>query len=226
MKSKEDFVIKHPYVLTDDDKASITKAVSKGLSTATWKDDELKNFKSNIREYLREKQNGYCAFCRMKVHDENATGELEHFVNKAKRLDWMFLPKNLVFSCKLCNTSKSTKEAICNLHAPNYPTNPNDFLLVYPYKDRYSEHIEIRNDIIYVGKTTKGKATVDVCHLNRLEVTSARAENVIKSEAHGFVSVFLLVNNPAYAAVIEDKDKLIKRLRLKERIASYKKKHK
>ena len=40
-----------------------------------------------------------------------------------------------------------------------------------------------------------------------------------------FISVFLMMYNPEYAEVVEDKDKIINRLYLKERIQQYKAKH-
>ena len=33
----------------------------------------------------------------------------------------------------------------------DYPTDGEKFLFVNPYFDRYSEHIEIKNDILYMG---------------------------------------------------------------------------
>jgi len=161
----------------------------------------------------------------MKLHEENATAEVEHVVNKGSRLDWMFLPQNMVLSCKLCNSSKGTKKALKDMTLSDYPDDGEEFLFVNPYFDRYSEHIEIKNDILYMGITDKGKYTVKECHLNRPKLTIARAEEVIKNSAHGFVSVFLLVNDPAYAKVVEDKDQIINKLHLKERIRQYKSKH-
>lgn len=223
MNSKEDFIIDKPYSLLPDDKQAIAKVIGKGhLSTNSWSDKELDAFKENTRDYLREKQNGYCAFCRMEMHEENATAELEHIVNKGSRLDWMFLPQNLILSCKLCNTSKSTNKSLKDMTIANYPIDGNDFLFVNPYFDRYSEHIEIKNDILYHGITPKGIYTVNKCHLNRMSLTIARAENVIKNSKNGFIGVFMMINNPAYAKVVEDKDKIIKRLHLKERIRQYK----
>lgn len=227
MNSKDDFIIDKPYSLLPDDKQAIAKVIGKGnLSANSWSDKELGTFKENIRDYLREKQNGYCAFCRMKIHEDNATAELEHMVNKGRRLDWMFLPQNLVFSCRLCNTSKSTNQSLKDMTVTDYPIDGDDFLFVNPYFDRYSEHIEIKNDILYHGITPKGIYTVDKCHLNRMNLTIARAENVIKNSKKGFIGVFLMVNNPAYAKVVEDKDKIIKRLHLKERIQQYKARYK
>ena len=55
-----------------------------------------------------------------------------------------------------------------------------------------------------------------------MSLTIARAENVIKNSKNGFIGVFMMINNPAYAKVVEDKDKIIKRLHLKERIRQYK----
>lgn len=225
MNLQEDFIIDKPYSLKKEDEQVISKVLENELSVNLWKDKRLDALKENIRDYLREKQKGRCAFCRMKLHEENATAEVEHVVNKGSRLDWMFLPQNMVLSCKLCNSSKDTKKALKDMTLSDYPDDGEEFLFVNPYFDRYSEHIEIKNDILYMGITDKGKYTVKECHLNRPKLTIARAEEVIKNSAHGFVSVFLLVNDPAYAKVVEDKDQIINKLHLKERIRQYKSKH-
>ena len=225
MNLQEDFIIDKPYSLKKEDEQVIYKVLENELSVNLWKDKRLDALKENIRDHLREKQKGRCAFCRMKLHEENATAEVEHVVNKGSRLDWMFLPQNMVLSCKLCNSSKGTKKALKDMTLSDYPDDGEEFLFVNPYFDRYSEHIEIKNDILYMGITDKGKYTVKECHLNRPKLTIARAEEVIKNSAHGFVSVFLLVNDPAYAKVVEDKDQIINKLHLKERIRQYKSKH-
>lgn len=225
MNLQEDFIIDKPYSLKKEDEQVISKVLENELSVNLWKDKRLDALKENIRDHLREKQKGRCAFCRMKLHEENATAEVEHVVNKGSRLDWMFLPQNMVLSCKLCNSSKGAKKALKDMTLSDYPDDGEEFLFVNPYFDRYSEHIEIKNDILYMGITDKGKYTVKECHLNRPKLTIARAEEVIKNSAHGFVSVFLLVNDPAYAKVVEDKDQIINKLHLKERIRQYKSKH-
>lgn len=80
-------MIGKPYSLQPEDEQAISNVQNKGLTVRSWLDKELDSFKENMRNYLREKQNGLCAFCRMKIHEENATAELEHFVNKNSRLD-------------------------------------------------------------------------------------------------------------------------------------------
>ena len=61
--------------------------------------------------------------------------------------------------------------------------------------------------------------------MNRWKRTIASAENFIQNSMDGFISVFLMMYNPEYAEVVEDKDKIINRLYLKERIQQYKAKH-
>lgn len=190
MNSKENFIIDKPYSLQPEDEHAISNVQNKSLTVHSWTDKELDSFKENMRNYLHKKQNGLCAFCRMKIHEENATAELEHFVNKNSRLDWMFLPHNLVLSCKLCNSSKSTKKSLRDMTVTDYPTDGEEFLFVNPYFDRYSEHIEIKNDILYMGITDKGKYTVKECKLNRWKRTIARAENLIQNSMDGFICVF------------------------------------
>lgn len=146
MNLQEDFIIDKPYSLKKEDELVISKVLENELSVNLWKDKRLDALKENIRDYLREKQKGRCAFCRMKLHEENATAEVEHVVNKGSRLDWMFLPQNMVLSCKLCNSSKGTKKALKDMTLSDYPNDGEEFLFVNPYFDRYSEHIEIKND--------------------------------------------------------------------------------
>lgn len=181
MNSKENFIIDKPYSLQPEDEQAISNVQNKGLTVHSWSDKELDSLKENMRNYLRKKQNGLCAFCRMK--------------------------------------------SLKDMTVTDYPTDGEEFLFVNPYFDRYSEHIEIKNDILYMGITDKGKYTVKECKLNRWKRTFARAENVIQNNANGFISIFLLINNPAYTNVVEDKDKIINRLHLKERMQQYKAKH-
>lgn len=156
----------------------------------------------------------------------------------------MISPTSILFTL-LCNIASASKEQLSRINsainAIGYElcisfrfklqavndkfTFGDDFLFANPYFDKYSKHIEIRNDILYHGISKKGIYTVDKCHLNRMNLTIARAENVIKNSKNGFIGVFLMINNPVYAKVVEDKDKIIKRLHLKERMQQYKAKH-
>ena len=44
-----------------------------------------------------------------------------------------------------------------------------------PYIDKYSEHINIVEDIIYKGITNKGKFTIKICNLDRIDLVLNRA---------------------------------------------------
>ena len=102
----EDFVIDEPYSLTSEDIKLITKASPIQNNHTDWEKSCLKDFKVRIKNYLRAKQNVRCAYCRMKIHEGECSSELDHIVEKSKRPDWMYIPKNLCFSCKRCNTAK------------------------------------------------------------------------------------------------------------------------
>ena len=180
MNSQEDFIIDKPYTLLPKDKEAISKVRGKGLSTKSWSDKELDGFKENIRDYLREKQKGRCAFCRMKLHEENATAEVEHVVNKGSRLDWMFLPQNLCIACSVCNSYKGTKEVLVNKNIEDYPKDGRGFKIIHPMYDRYSDHIELVGGILYRGKTPKGCFTIDTCHLYRVDLAKERVCQRIK----------------------------------------------
>lgn len=51
---------------------------------------------------------------------------------------------------------KSTNKSLKDMTVTDYPTDGDDFLFANPYFDKYSKHIEIRNDILYHGISKKG----------------------------------------------------------------------
>jgi len=63
-----------------------------------------------------------------------------------------------------------------------YPFDSREFLIVNPFLDKYSEHIKLENDIVYVGKTTKGRFTIKTCHLYNLDFVLERAKMKMRDE--------------------------------------------
>ena len=55
-------------------------------------------------------------------------------------------------------------------------------MLVHPHIDRYSQHINLIDDILYEGLTDKGRETIRICGLNRYELAADRTEDRIKEE--------------------------------------------
>lgn len=182
MKDLEDFIIDAPYNITPADDVLINQASPNGEQLDDWEKSCLDDFKQRVRDYYRKKQNRRCAYCRTIVRTGQSSPEVEHIVPKSDRPMWMYEPFNLCMSCKACNTKKSTKNVLTYKNIATFPYDSQSYLLVHPHIDRYSQHINLIDDILYEGLTDKGRETIRICGLNRYELAADRAEDRIKEE--------------------------------------------
>jgi uncharacterized protein (TIGR02646 family) len=191
MNEFEDFIIDSPYELTDSDKLAICQASPDCISYKDWEKTCLADFKKRIRTYYQQKQHRRCAYCRTKVRESQASAEVEHIVPKSKKEKWMYETFNMCYSCKLCNTEKGYKKRILsNEDVTSLPQKSGDYLLIHPHIDKYSDHIEIVDNVLYKGITNKGKKTISICGLNRYDLAAERAEDVIRlngSKVEGYL---------------------------------------
>jgi uncharacterized protein (TIGR02646 family) len=226
MDKLEDFIISEPYQVTDEDEAAFQEASPDEKDKDHWKKDCLDEFKERFRDDMEPKQNYICAYCRLELHPNEVTPEIEHIVPKSEKPNWMYDPFNLCISCKLCNTKKSTKEVLRDNTLKDLPHNSDAYLLIHPHLDRYSDYIEFVGDVLYKAKgdsDSKGAKTIEICELNRLEVAIARAIQCINNHGIGqhYVDFLLLMDNPINRKLIKDEDVERFRKKLKERIRVY-----
>lgn len=159
-------------------KLAIEELVNKGLDSGDWnsKKTGITEFKDHMREHMYYEQNCRCAYCRTELPIACCFLQRDHIVPKAPHPQWMFEPRNLCFACDKCNNFKGDKEVLRNRYAVAYPTDSKDFLIVNPFLDKYSDHIELKDGIIYIGKTKKGRFTIDTCQLFRPDLALERAK--------------------------------------------------
>lgn len=222
----EDFVIDEPYRLSSEDIELIQKASPEKKSYGDWRKPCLNEYKVRIKNYLRYKQNSRCAYCRMKIQEGQCSSELDHIVEKSKRPDWMYIPVNLCYSCKRCNTAKGyTHDIIIDYNIESYPKASSAFLIINPYMDKYSDHISIIDGILYKGLTPKGRNTIEYCKLNRYELACDRAEDLIRQEESNMVRLLLLLVDKQRQSLIDNWDKFVERVKLMDPIKRYKLTH-
>jgi uncharacterized protein (TIGR02646 family) len=181
MKISEDYIIENAYILTEKDKEAILNTQSNPPIKADWnkKNKGITTFKNNLKNYLCEKQHGRCAYCRRKISLDTSFVTIDHIVDKDKYPQWTFLPENLCLACGNCNTFKNNVETLVSPLSTSYPKFGDDFKIINPYHDKYSENIDLLNDILYKAKTQKGIYTIECCHLDRLELAESRAVELI-----------------------------------------------
>jgi hypothetical protein len=220
MKKSENFIVKKPYQPTEDEKKAIAELKAKGLETGDWGSQKkgIKSFKNNMREHMYLEQNYKCAYCRIYIPAGCCNLDREHIVPKSLHPQWMFEPRNLCFACNKCNEYKNDEEVLSNPKRKNYPSNKEDFLIVNPFLDVYSDNIEIVDDIIYKGKTEKGKFTIKTCNLSRVELAYERAKIRIDEtkdpESVQALVLSLLSNSPDIEKVKQELENIVKKYKI------------
>lgn len=214
MTQEEDFIVSEPYQPTEEEKQAIREMEDKGLVAGDWdsKKKYIKNFKENLREDMYEKQNELCAFCRIHVPLGCVPMHREHIVYKDAHPQWMFLPENLCVVCPLCNEFKGTTEVLTNPKTVVYPKDGKGFKIIHPLYDRYSEHIELLNGILYRGKTKKGIFTIETCHLYRVKLAEDRVNHIKIEENDGSIIAGLMKLLSQSEKYVDDNKRFIQRV--------------
>lgn len=169
-------------------------------------------------------QNCRCAYCRIELPIACCFGQREHIVPKVSHPKWIFEPRNLCFACEKCNNFKWDEEVLKKPHAVAYPTDSKAFMIINPFLDKYSDHIELKEGIIYVGKTKKGRFTIDTCHLYRPELALERAKKRMETEKPETIRTQLLALLSILPISNEGKNKTLENF--EKIVEKYKKEHK
>ena len=169
----EDWVIDECYQISDEDQEILNNTPI--TEAKQWKNKIYKPLKDRFRNYYYEKQNGRCAYCRLLINRGTGNVEIEHIIDKNRRLDFVFESKNLVVSCHNCNFSKKTSKVMHNCPPENdYPTNSDNFKIIHGHYDKYSHHIKFIEKSIYQAITDEGEFTIDKCSLDRIGLAEQR----------------------------------------------------
>lgn len=163
--------------------ADSTEIAGDQLANLTW-GKGYKNFKQNIRTFLKLAQNGKCAFCRLRVSEGTSWSNLEHLVSKTDYPQFKFSSENIVYCCTKCNMSKVKQNTLTNpvaLKATQvFPNNSAGFLIINPYHDDYQLHVDFLDDIIIIvaNNSPKGTETIKLYKLFRPELAEDRASEL------------------------------------------------
>ncbi|WP_044101598.1 HNH endonuclease [Acinetobacter pittii] len=148
-----------------------------------WNDEEnnnVKTFRSLIRNHYLLNQKLTCFYCRQYIFSTNGLHwQVEHILPKSLFPQFLFEPKNLIVICPRCNGEKGDQ----NPHVKgnqgrsqkSYPSKSGRFTIVHPLYDAYQDHItripaqhcDYPDHYFLQARTTKGKATVRMCYLDR-----------------------------------------------------------
>lgn len=157
--------ILNAYSFSSDENKLIKASFAKH---SDWENAVFDDTKENIVKHLRGQQDDQCCYCKRDLGHDIKDVDIEHIIPKSKHEEFTFYPKNLALSCPGCNTSKSTKDVLAK-KIKLYPRSAAAFTIVHAHFDRYGDHIEIHDSIIYEGLSDKGCETIKKCKLFRLK---------------------------------------------------------
>lgn len=189
----EQWSIEEPYEFTEEDLDILDEFPVQ--EAADWKKKEYKPLKDRIRNYYKGLQNGTCCYCRLPIHEGSDNVEIEHIIDKNRRLDFIFEARNLVVSCHKCNFTKGRQRVMHHCPPANdYPTSSDDFRIIHGHYDDYFEHIGFRADSTYHPITGEGEFTINICGLARPGLAEQR-ETVLMYQDDELVADVIEIRN-------------------------------
>ncbi|MCL6236988.1 HNH endonuclease [Acinetobacter sp. ANC 5033] len=165
------------------------------------KASELAPLRLNLRLHYLTQQGYRCCYCKqLKQEEHGSTWDVEHIAPKALHPKFLFEPYNLCISCKECNESKSNKPVFNNGYDyKKYPLKSENFTIIHPHFDVYSEHMAIRRSpdgkIMHIPKTEKGKRVFEHCDLVRFTMSFYNSDDLDQNLLINFSSLIDVIPN-------------------------------
>ena len=148
-----------------------------------WNDEgntDVNNFRTSIRNHYLVNQKLTCFYCRQYIFSTNGLHwQVEHILPKSLFPQFLFEPKNLIVICPDCNREKDDQNPHVNgsraRSQKSYPNKSGRYKIIHPLFDEYVDHIErvpanhcnYPDHYFLKAHTSKGKATVRMCYLDR-----------------------------------------------------------
>lgn len=141
---------------------------------------DVQAFRSLIRAHYLSDQKLTCFYCKQYIFSTNGLHwQVEHILPKSSFPQFLFEPQNLIVICPDCNREKGSQnphvdgDRACT--QKTYPSKSGRFKIIHPLFDKYEDHIErvpanhceYPDHYFLKAHSTKGKATVRMCDLNR-----------------------------------------------------------
>jgi len=174
-------------------------------SSDAWNNEEIKNIRSQIREYiLTEEQNKICIYCEKSIDSDPKNSNIDHFKLKAghlfpeKTLDYA----NLVVSCNTNNR--------CSKHKDKHIKSKDDYAnIVNPVIENPDDYFDylLTGEIIAKDNNQKAEFTIDIFQLGQKqdEPLSRQRKEIARSLMYisnlSIDEVYTIFNNEFYSFI-------------------------
>jgi 5-methylcytosine-specific restriction endonuclease McrA len=180
--------------------------------SSDWAKPQLQKTRTRLRQWLISKQRSSCAYCRRLITLEKGRQQIDHILPKGRTgfPKYTYERLNLVATCPHCNEAKSDHIPLKSpkIHLARFPSNGSFYLWVHPYFHRYSDHIRIRDGLLFEAIGTpehkaRAQAVIDKCKLTKLAVLENRfaGQTAVFAKDPLFAAMQVVCSHPALPAV-------------------------
>lgn len=158
--------------------------IKKPKKASSWSASRYSSLKKAIKFHYSVVQDDVCPYCREEIRYGGYGEPIEHIYPKSDEPSWMFEPQNLCLSCYGCNSKKHDKITTIDgfIKEMKYPNRSADFRIIHPHFDKYSAHIDSGDVFVRPrSNSEKGKETIRICQLNRMDLLIKRAKRNSRS---------------------------------------------
>ena len=125
---------------------------------------------STLRKSVIRRAENICEYCRLSQKGQEATFHIDHVFPVVSGGTTVI--ENLALACVSCSLRKGAKQIAVDSETMT------EVSLFNPRVDDWNEHFQW-NEIVLVGKTSKGRATIETLDLNRRIILAIREEEVL-----------------------------------------------
>jgi hypothetical protein len=132
-------------------------------------------FSASVRRQVENRAGKLCEYCQSPLNFSPDPFSIEHIHPVSK--GGTNTLENLALSCQGCNGHKSTRTEAFDAISQSTAT------FYHPRKDNWNEHFAWSADFTeIIGKTAKGRATINALKLNRQRVVNLRKILILAGE--------------------------------------------
>lgn len=138
--------------------------------------DLVVKFKAEVKKYYYWGQECRCCYCSSQLMPNATTYHADHIVDKSTYRKFTFEPSNFGVACAVCNVHKGKKNVLAagvDIALTKLPDGKDDYLIVHPHLDEWSDHLGFDGDgfIRSIKPNGKGKNTIDICGIEAINFT-------------------------------------------------------
>lgn len=125
---------------------------------------------SDLRRQVISRAKNTCEYCHLSQKGQEATFHIDHILPESSGGETVL--ENLALACVSCSLRKGAKQIIVDSETMQ------EVQIFNPRKDIWKENF-VWNEVILIGLTAQGRATIETLDLNRRLILAIREEEIL-----------------------------------------------